>query len=156
MDVTECPIEAVIAEWLYYSVKKSRHTLKYEIACSMVDSTIIWINGPFPGSTHDLTIARAAFIRRLGIQEKALADKAYVGDMHFIPPYRPARTNAERVWNRQHHQVRQKIERLIKRVKQFCILKETWRHDLDLHHIVFTVCCNITNICLLNEPLDRK
>jgi hypothetical protein len=121
----------------------------------MVKSCIIWICGPFPGSTHDLTIARSAVVHQLGLQEKALADKAYIGDSHFLTPYKPAITEEQKEFNRTVHQTRQKIERIIKRIKHFRCLKETWRHELELHSIVFTVCAQITNLCLMHEPLGE-
>jgi len=49
---------------------------------------------------HYLTIARSNLIHVLGGDEKALGDKAYVGDSHFIAPYRPAITEEQREWNK--------------------------------------------------------
>jgi len=53
VDVTECPVDVPFCEWMYYSAKKKRHTLKYELACSFRDSCIVWVSGGFPGSMHD-------------------------------------------------------------------------------------------------------
>ena len=59
IDVTECPIDKPNNEdWVYYSKKKGYHTLKYEIVVSMNPKIILWVNGSFAGSIHDLTIAR--------------------------------------------------------------------------------------------------
>lgn len=155
IDVTECPIEIPsIGEWVYYSFKKKKHTLKYEIVCSFVHCRILWILGPFPGTVHDLRIARTSFVLQLLRGEKALADKAYVGDAHFLTPHRPAVTAEQKEWNALMNQHRQMVERMIKRMKQFRAIKETWRHDLPLHPYVFTVVGNLTNLCLLHQPLN--
>ena len=57
VDVTECPIERpFLNEWEFFSGKKRRHTLKYEIAVHIQTGRIVWIAGPFRGSVHDLTV----------------------------------------------------------------------------------------------------
>jgi len=97
-----------------------------------------------------LTIARSHLIHILGTEEKALGDKAYVGNSHFIAPYRPAITEDQKEWNK-YHQVRQKIERVIKRVKQFGCVREVWRHSLEWHPIVFLSVASLqTSVSCLN------
>ena len=78
IDVTECPIwEPQYYEWEYYSTKNKFHALKYEVAISMTSHQIIWINGPYKGSVHDMKIARDKFLKQLQATERALADKGY-------------------------------------------------------------------------------
>ena len=60
VDSTECPIQrpCKVLQEIFYSGKKKKHTLKYEIGVSIQTGLIVWIGGGMTGSTHDLTIAR--------------------------------------------------------------------------------------------------
>jgi hypothetical protein len=49
-------------EWsknpVYYSTKFKQSALLYELALAVYENKLIWMNGPFNASTHDLTIFR--------------------------------------------------------------------------------------------------
>ena len=159
IDVTECEIcEPQHYEWEYFSVKHQQHSLKYEIALSM-DERIIWVNGPFKGSANDLTIARSEFVRQLPDNERALADLGYLGDWHFIVPYKPARDHEQRIFNLHHYTLRQSIERVNKRVKQFNCLKNLWRlrgeEGFFLHKCAFHTICYLTQLSFEEQPLSQ-
>ena len=47
-----------IGESQFYSVKHKQHVIKYEVVTSILNPQIIYFNGPFLGSMHDLTISR--------------------------------------------------------------------------------------------------
>ncbi|KAL6071421.1 Transposase [Balamuthia mandrillaris] len=79
VDSTECPIQRPIGskrQRIYYSGKKKRHTLKYELVLDLKTELFTWVNGPFPGRVHDLTIARNGLVKAAQ-QHKLLGDKAY-------------------------------------------------------------------------------
>lgn len=154
LDVTECPKLAPPAEWEYFSPKKQTHTLKYEMGFNMTASKIVWVNGPFKGTVHDVTIARSTIIHQMLPEERALADKAYIGDMHFLCPFKPPRTILEKEFNTKHYQVRQSIERLNRRFKKWNCLSTPWRHDVCHHHFAFYVIASITQIDLLIHPIN--
>ena len=84
-----------------------------------------------------------------------LADKAYIGDHHFITPFKPAQTEAEKYFNTQVHKQRQKIEKIIRRIKIWRAVKCVWRHGIELHYYVFHVIANITYLLLIINPLDK-
>lgn len=161
IDVTECPIWAGVEfEWEYYSTKSKLHSLKYELAISITTQKIIWVNGPYKGSTHDLTIARDKLTHQLGKKEKALADKAYIGDWHFITPYKPAVGEQQETFNYNHAAIRQSIERLNRRIKQFHCFVHPWRlkgpSRLTLHKYAFYFVSYITQLELIIHPLTNK
>jgi len=159
LDVTECRIECpIFYEWEYYSVKEKKHTLKYEVAITLKKPhLIVWVNGPFKGSTHDKTISDNGIGIALEIsKEKCLADKGYIGSSYCIYPYKPPRGHQQRMFNKYHYKVRQSIERCFKRVKQFHCLKNTWRHSIQQHPIIFAVTCYITQLNLYSHPLTKK
>jgi len=111
------------------------------------------VYGPHKGSVHDLTIARHAIVNHLQQGEKGVGDKAYIGSEHFFAPFKPAETEAQQKYNIIHHKHHQNIELLNRRIKCWCILKGSYRHDIETHHFIFYLICYITNISLLESPL---
>jgi len=133
------------------------HTLSYEIAISISSPhEIVWVNGPFKGSTHDLTIAKSNIIHQMLPGEKALGDLGYIGHHNFVCPYKPARSQEQKLFNRNHYAIRQSIERLNKRLKLFNCLKTKWRQSFELHKCAFYLITYITQIVITNyEPLTK-
>ena len=118
---------------------------------------IIWVNGSFGGSVHDMTIAKRDLIPYLQNCECLLADKGYYGDSKLVCPFKqPVVNDIQKTFNTHHHKMRQSIERMNMRLKKFNCITDVWRHDIKLHEVVFIIICNITNISLLFEPLDSK
>jgi hypothetical protein len=81
--------------------------------------------------------------------EKALADDCYRRDVHhFIYPQAFADSAAAQ------KQVMARHETVNKRLKQFSVLKQEFRHDLAFHATCFYAIANITQISIRNgEPL---
>jgi hypothetical protein len=161
IDVTECPIWTPLQyEWEYYSVKTKSHTLKYELAISMNNHRILWVNGPYKGSVHDSKIIRDKFLKALTTNERAIADKGYIGVPGIIAPFKPARSPEQKQFNLNHYTVRQSIERCNKRVKQFMCFRQKWRIrgllGFKMHKWAFYVVCYITQLQFLEKPLTRK
>jgi DDE superfamily endonuclease len=70
-----------------FSYKNKAAGLSYEIAVLLWDSRIIWINGPFPASSHDATIfaAPGGLKEKLqGSGVKLIADRGYGGHSDTI------------------------------------------------------------------------
>ena len=157
VDTTECHIQNPgWEEWLYYSKKKQKHTLKYEVVVSAGENAkIIWVNGAFGGSVHDFKIATINLIPILDDSECLIGDKGYYGSSKIICPFKKPVNQLQKSFNTTHHKRRHSIERINKRLKHFNCLVYAWRHDIKLHEVVFNVICNITNITLLFEPLDQ-
>jgi hypothetical protein len=158
VDVTECPIwQPKLYEWEYYSPKDKAHTLKYEVCVDLGRiKKIIWVNGPYKGSVHDLKIARDKLLKNMKEGERAMGDKGYIGEFKIIAPFKPATTEAEKKFNLNHYTIRQDIERINKRLKIFSVLQQPWRsHDLALHKIVFYVVAYLTQLNLQLNPLDQ-
>jgi hypothetical protein len=139
-------------------VKKQHHTVKYELVCFLPaeSSQIIWINGPYKGSIHDITIAHDQLLDHLLEGECLLGDKGYVGDSHFVTPFKPAVSHEQCCFNKEVYTHRQSIERIIKRIKIFRSVKDVWQHDVELHKFVFHVVAQITNINLIEKPLTKQ
>ena len=54
----ERPVDPVLQRTLYSGYKK-RTTLKYEVAMNLETGEPVWVNGPYPGPTTDITIFRS-------------------------------------------------------------------------------------------------
>ncbi len=110
------------------------------------------------GSTHDLTLLRDSGAR-LHPETALIADAGYQGvkrdHAHSLTPHKATKraplTSEQRYENRVLAHFRQKIEHVIRRLKIFRVLKETYRHrrrrfGLRLHLLA----------ALVNLTLDVK
>ena len=57
IDGTLVPIDRVAADRPSYSGKHRRHGMNLQVISSP-NGDIVWVSGPLPGATHDLTAAR--------------------------------------------------------------------------------------------------
>lgn len=136
-----------------WSTHYHRYCLKYEVAVSLAPEIYLIVHaaGPFPGSMHDLTIARSPIgvASLLDEDERALADGAYLGDERFMAPFRRNQLehDPERErWNRVIHEYRWKVEALNERLKNWRILSSVYRHELELHGLYFRNVCKLVNL----------
>jgi hypothetical protein len=132
---------------VYYSGKSKHHEIKYEVGVDVRDGTIVWLSGGFPGSMHDLTIARTSgIIDKLDEGEFILADKAYLGDQHFLTPLKGTPSTLQgQLFNYIISHLRIIVEHTFSKIKVFKCLTAKWRHDLCLHKVVFFVLSNVIN-----------
>jgi hypothetical protein len=65
-----------------YSHKFNQAGLGYELAISLFDNALVWINGPFLGSKHDVTIFRenGGLKGKTPFGKRGIADKGYRGE----------------------------------------------------------------------------
>jgi DDE superfamily endonuclease len=96
----------------FYSGKHKRHGMNVQVIASP-HGGILWVSGPLPGATHDLTAARIwGILRELAASGLVvLADKGYTGaDDHVRTPYR-GRNSLTKAANRAHAKLRAPGER---------------------------------------------
>lgn len=153
VDVTRVKISnPVLHAWEYYSVKDGFPALKYEVAISLRNK-IIWVNGPYKGAVSDIEVARDRLCFAMEINERALADKGYIGSGHFYCPHRGACTPDQKRENAKHNSVRQSIERCNKRIKNFEICSRYRDRCFEFHGKCFNVVCRILNMAFCDNPL---
>jgi hypothetical protein len=161
LDATECPIERPL-DWLtqrqYYSGKKKRHTIKYEVGVHLSTGRIIWLVGGIPGSVHDVKIAASnGIVDQILNGEWILADKGYTdSELPFLTPFKNPQTDEEVQWNSYINQARAIVENTYGRIKSFGCVKSIWRHDLELHPIAFKAVCILVNMDLDVHPLRNR
>jgi len=119
--------------------KKFNHcAAKYEVAVSVFRSKIVWINGPFRGAEHDLTMMRGGRLMELIAEgKKGIADRGYVtsvpeekAKLSFPNAYDPKELNKFK------SRARLRQETLNGRLKNFNVLSETFRHG-EKHKFAF-------------------
>jgi hypothetical protein len=145
-----------INESLFYSVKHKAHVLKYEVVCSLLDPEILFYSGPYPGSYHDLTIARNSILLELGPRELLLGDLGYVGERAIVTPIKNCIFDEQFQINMQIHSLRHSIERVFARIKNWKSMQIVWRHEMEFHFYCFSVVINLVNFELkTNHPLNQ-
>jgi hypothetical protein len=141
-------------QWLYYSGKKKRHTIKYEVAVHVRTGRIIWISGPVPGSVHDSTLLQhAGLCSQLLTHELIIGDKGYVGNLRVITPFKSPTTGFEQIFNNYISKLRIIAEHTFQRIKNFHILKTPWNGDVNLHPFIFYTICKIVAIDVIFKPV---
>ena len=129
----------------WYSHKFHGPGLRYEIGICILTGHIVWVHGGLPcGEWSDLRLARDAFIHRLQPHEKALADKGYKDQHYFENPGGDQRKK----------RILARHETVNGRIKQFCCMKDRFRHALFLHPCFFHSVVNLTQLMIANgEPM---
>ncbi len=132
----------------WYCHKFNGPGVRYEVGISIENPKIVWANGPWPcGSHSDLRIIREGLKLKLLLDEFVVADGGYTDERCIQPPG----SN-----HKDHHLlslIRAMHENSNKRLKQFGVLKQKFRHDLTLNHYCFFAVLNITHLTLEDEPL---
>jgi hypothetical protein len=112
---------------------------------------IVWINGGLPcGLWPDLKIARQAYTSIVEFGELTLADLGYRDSNFFITP----KNLGEFLTPSRHKFIMQRHETINRRLKQFSILRNTFRHAIKKHPICFRAIANLVQLSMINgEPL---
>ena len=138
----------------YYSHKFKGSGLRYEIGISIQKGDICWIFGPFKcGKYTDLMIFRKGLKKELGRGEKVIADGIYGAEA-------PLKVTAPgTIFSKPKNQAMEKRvcarhEHCKRRMKQWAILRQEFRHDLCVHENIFFAITVMTQICIQKgEPL---
>lgn len=149
LDGTDCPIdEPAPFHPKWFSHKFRGPGVRYEVGLCIQTGWIVWVNGPFPcGSFPDLKIAREWIVFKLKKDEKILADGGYSDkNVFFDTP-----TGYRSPFQRMKKLARARHETVNKRIKQFKIFKDSFRHDVTKHGFCFRACANITQISIQKE-----
>ena len=134
-----------------YSMKSA---LRYEVGLDILRGFIAWIHGPFPaGKWPDINIFRDALKHYLLINERVEADDGYIGEApgkvkcpaSFVNPI-----ENEGMQQR----VRSRHETVNKRFKQWGVLNQIYRHNIEDHADIFRAIVVLTQLSMENgEPL---
>lgn len=138
------------SEW--YSHKFHKPGVVYEIGLSIFESKVVWTNGPFPAGQSDLAVFRKIgglkSIMPDGMQ--LIGDNGYQGEVIVSTPNELDSNFVKNFKER----VRARHETFNKRIKEFKILDERFRHGVEKHKIAFEAICVIVQYDMENgRPL---
>ena len=118
----------------YCSHKFKHAALKYEVAISVATGRCVWISGPHRGGKGDLTIMREGLMKKVKAGKLVIADRGYNtsmdGEMEKMAT--PNGMDVPEVAKFKSRQ-RARHETFNGRLKHFCCLKDTFRHDIAKH-----------------------
>ena len=139
-----------------YSGRHKQYELKYEVGVHLVSGVIYWVSAAFTGSVHDWFIFRNSRIKdQLLNNEYVLADKGYLGDNKAIIPFRGRNLADEQIhFNKYHCIYRSICERAFARIKSFRICSSKFRHNLQMHPLIFQICAKLCNLLLYEHPFS--
>lgn len=111
---------------------------KYEIACSIWESDVVHVAGPFIGGVHDLSMFREGGLKeKLAPGKKVVVDRGYRSkDPEEIQCLAVPDLIDSKELHKFKSRARQRQESLNGRLKNYGILKHTYRHDYYSHKFV--------------------
>ena len=135
----------------WYSNKFQGPGLCYEVAVSIINGDICWVNGPFaPGIYSDYKLFKeCGLLDHLEDGERVEADEAYVGSdpAHTKTPggsWHP--TGGRDVRNA----AMARQEAAHSRLKSFRVLKQIFRHNMDKHQNVVLAVTTVVQLSINN------
>jgi hypothetical protein len=140
VDGTHCrikePKKTPSGQW--YSHKLNKPGVSYEIALDLKKSQISWTNGPFPAAKHDISIYKqenSGLKWQIPDGKKVIADRGYRGETNkeLCTPniFDDDKTKLFKRRARARH------ESVNKKIKDFDILENRFRHSVKKHKSVF-------------------
>jgi DDE superfamily endonuclease len=144
VDGVHCRIQEVRkepgAKW--YSHKSNGPGLSYELGIAIKSNRLVWINGPFPASQHDITIFRGndtpGLIDQIPNGKRAIGDSGYRGEPSKVAITRDGDSAEVKKYKAR---VKSRHETFNARLKGFGVLDQAFRHSLDQHKMAFEAVC---------------
>ena len=122
--------------------------MRYEIGIAIEIPKLVWANAPFPCGTYsDLRIFRERLKLKLQMDEFVLCDRGYTDEKCIQPQGDQHRNDRTLLIIRALHEI------FNKRMKQFNVLKNRFRHDLGFHVYCFYAVLHVTHLMMDEEPL---
>jgi hypothetical protein len=136
----------------WFSHKFDGPGVAYEIATHLTDNKIVWVNGPFKAGKKDLSIFKEPNGLNTVVPPNMmlLGDRGYRGVKCISTPNEFDSDDVNTFKRR----ARSRQETVNRRIKQFRITSDRFRHPLEKHKIVFEAVCTIVQYILeLESPL---
>ena len=128
----------------YNSHKFKNASLRYELGISIKTGRCVWINGPFPAGTHDMTIFRKGLKHKIQAGEAVIADRGYQtsrpDEAFMSTPNNFDEPEVDKFKSR----ARCRHETFNGRIKHYGSMEQTWKHSQEkhkwaLHAVVVTI-----------------
>ena len=159
VDGTHCMIEEPTFDTFdeqrkFYSHKFKSAGLDYEVALSIFEPKCVWIAGPYPAGTNDITVFRKKLKKKIldsrairGVQYRAVGDRGYRGEQEVLSVPSSQDTKEVREFK---SRALSRQETFNARLKRFDCLDERFRHGIEKHASCFYACATIVQVELEN------
>lgn len=140
VDGVHCRIQEVRkdpgAKW--YDHKSNGPGVAYELGIAIRSNRLVWINGPFPASRHDITTFRDGLKDQIPDGKRAIGDSGYRGEPTKVAVTRDADSDEVKKFKAR---AKARHETFNARIKNFKILDSAFRHGFERHKTVFEAVC---------------
>ena len=142
VDGTHCKIQEpkhpiLSRDPAYFYSKFHGPALNYELGLSIYRDQIVWINGPFPAGTHDITVYR----------NNGLRDRIPPGKLIIAVPSSYDDDNLKMFKRR----ARSRHETLNRRIKIYKCTSNCFVHSIQKHRMVFEAVCVLVQYQIESE-----
>jgi DDE superfamily endonuclease len=124
----------------WWSHKSNGPAVTYELVIHTRKQQLMWIKGPKPAATKDITMTREpdGILGKIPDGKKIIGDKAYRGEPDKISAPNPHDSLVSSTYK---SRARSRHETFNKRIKDFQIISQPFRNMLDKHQIAFEAIC---------------
>ncbi|KYQ89857.1 hypothetical protein DLAC_09833 [Tieghemostelium lacteum] len=163
IDGTACPIPPVPLnsedKRKFYSKKTNSHCVKYLIGVGLRNGLGYISDGPIQGEVQNLVMLKdSKILNKLLPNEKILCDKGFIDtslEGVVLTPFNCDQLESkDRLYNYYISSNRCLLENFISRLKRFKVLSTAFRANLNNHQMIFTICLWLTNLDILDRPLQ--
>ena len=136
----------------YYSHKHNKVGLDYELGISLVENHLLWMRGPFPAGSNDITIFRVRGLRDQLIerQQKAIGDKGYDGGPNCVSTYNAHDNEGVKLFKSRALGRHESFNGLLKQNKFF---DTRFRHNKERFACAFEACCVLTHYRIIETEI---
>lgn len=155
VDCTDCKVWEVKHHTFpidrgYCSQKFNHAGLKYELAVAVFHDNIVWVNGPFKATRHDITVFHEDGLKnRMPPGKKVIADLGYrttrADEVDMIALPNASNTLALKKFK---SIARSRHETVNGRIKTYSCMFEEFHHGQENHAACFFAICVIVQYCL--------
>ena len=142
------------AEWsqdsAYYSHKYNKAGLDYELGISLVDNRLLWMKGPYPAGTNDITVFREGGLldELKKRKQKAIGDKGYNGEKKYVSTFNAHDNAGVKVFKSRALKRHENFNNLL---KQNQILDTRFHHNHERFACAFEACCVLAQYRIQGE-----
>jgi DDE superfamily endonuclease len=124
----------------YYSHKYNKAGLNYELAIALSTSRLVWMNGPYPAGSNDISVfCKKGLQRKLqDLQKKAIGDAGYSGHPETISAPNTMDSNGVKLFK---SRALKRHETFNGHTKVFDCLNGRFRHSVDRFANCFEAVC---------------
>jgi len=127
----------------YFSYKFHGPALRYIVAVCIQTGDIVYVDGPFPAATAEITIFRQGLLNMLLPGEMVETDNGFLGEPNHIQRREDYVSRADRKAKKKAGARHECVNR---HIKTFRILTATFRHERHKHQSVFFAIAVIAQI----------